>query len=484
MSTFESGVKRKYKYLSAKERINHDCVYNLKPHATARVACSATRWALPYASGGGGPVLVKRVDEIGKMEPTEAPSMCVQGHKAAVHGCAFSPFDDDLLVTASDDGAIKAFALGDGPPSDVEGAHIGTHAGGARDVAFHPSAEHVLLSSGADGSCALWDVGAAKSILALPRESAAVHTLDWSYDGSSFLAARRDKTLRCYDARAGKEAWRAEPHGGARAFSAVWCAGVGGCGATVACVGGAKSGGREVVLLDPRATGAALHRRLVDTQTGELFPIWDEDHALLWVWGRGDATAKYYEVDAARATAAEALDAGADFRTASAPTGSVCLLPKAACDVMALEVGAFLRASAAGTVEKVTFSVPRTDDLKTYFNDDLFSRTRARLSSMDADAWIGGEDADPVLRSSRPASNPPLLSERVVEKKVLNTAVVNETRANEKAAKESDDATMDRLSALASQYEKFNVNRSMGAKPGVDAACIDGGEVDSDEWDD
>ena len=43
---------------------------------------------------------------------------------------------------------------------------------------------------------------------------------------------------------------------------------------------------------------------------------------------------------------------------------------------------------------------------------------------------------------------------------------------------------MDRLAALATQYEKFNVNRSMGAKPGVDATVIDGGEVSESEWDD
>ena len=43
---------------------------------------------------------------------------------------------------------------------------------------------------------------------------------------------------------------------------------------------------------------------------------------------------------------------------------------------------------------------------------------------------------------------------------------------------------MDNLSRLATQYEKFNVNRSMGAKPGVDAQVVDGGEVSDSEWDD
>ena len=228
-----------------------------------------------------------------------------------------------------------------------------------------------------------------------------------------------------------------------------------------------------------------VFRKLVDAQTGELMPVYDEDSSVLWVWGRGDTSAKHYEVDAAAATAADAFDAGQDWRTASGagPHCGVCALPKSACDVMALEVIKFLRLTTT-TVESVCFSVPRTAELKAYFNDDLFRETRARMSSMDAESWAGGEDAPPVLASRRPSSNPPLLSERVVERKVLNTELVNDRLSTEKQERDNDDAAMDNLSRLATQYEKFNVNRSMGAKPGVDAQVVDGGEVSDSEWDD
>lgn len=159
------------------------------------------------------------------------------------------------------------------------------------------------------------------------------------------------------------------------------------------------------------------------------------------------------------------------------------MLPKASCDVMALEVNAFLRLTTT-TVERVTFSVPRTAELKAFFNDDLFGQARAPLSAMDAESWANGENADPVLASLRPPSEPPLLSERVVEKKVLNTTIVNDRLTVERTNRAQDDATMDRLSALATQYEAHNLNRSMGAKPGVDAQHVDGGEVSDSEWDD
>ena len=481
---FESGVKRKYKFLSALEQINHDCVYNLKPSsASPGVACSAAYWAIPYASGGGGPVLVSKIDAVGKMEPTEAPHRCVVGHKAAVHRCAFSPFDDGLLCTASDDSYVKVFQVAGALEHrycDVEATTVGAHAGGARELAWHPSAEGLLLSAGAS-ECCLWDVASQKKI-AGANVDAAVHAVEWSYDGATYLASCRDRTLRLFDARTGAEGWRCEPHGGSRAFTALW----GGPGHAVLSAGSAQRGGREVCLLDARkASAGPVFRKLVDTQTGELMPVYDEDSSVLWVWGRGDTSAKHYEVDAAAATAADAFDAGQDWRTASGagPHCGVCALPKSACDVMALEVIKFLRLTTT-TVETVGFSVPRTAELKAYFNDDLFRETRARMSSMDAESWAGGEDAPPVLASRRPSSNPPLLSERVVERKVLNTELVNDRLSTEKQEREHDDAAMDNLSRLATQYEKFNVNRSMGAKPGVDAQVVDGGEVSDSEWDD
>ena len=481
---FESGVKRKYKFLSALEQINHNCVYNLKPStASPGVACSGRYWAIPYASGGGGPVLVSPIGAVGKMEPTEAPRKCLVGHKAAVHRCAFSPFDDGLLCTASDDSYIKAFQV-DGAEEvcSVEGTTVGSHAGGARELSFHPSAEGVLLSAGSDGGCCVWDVGAQKELCGCKvKGGATVTALDWTYDGASFLASCRDKALRLFDARTGREAWATEPHAGSRAFSALWA----GNSQVVLSAGPAQRGGREVAVLDARKPETALFRKLVDAQTGDLAPIYDEDSAVLWLWGRGDTSAKHYEIDATAATLDDAVHPGADWRTASpaGPHAAACALPKSTCDVMALEVIKFLRLTTS-TVEQVTFSVPRTNELKAYYNDDLFHETRARMSSMDADSWAGGEDASPVLASRRPSSNPPLLSERVVQRKVLNTEVVNDRLATEKKDKDKDEAEMDRLAALATQYEKFNVNRSMGAKPGVDATVIDGGEVSESEWDD
>ena len=82
--------------------------------------------------------------------------------------------------------------------------------------------------------------------------------------------------------RSGAEAWACEPHGGSRAFRALWAGGARIGDDYVVSAGGAKAGGREVVLLDPRSPKEPLFRKLVDSQTGELLPTWDEDASVLW----------------------------------------------------------------------------------------------------------------------------------------------------------------------------------------------------------
>mmetsp|Transcript_36110 Transcript_36110/g.111727 ORF Transcript_36110/g.111727 Transcript_36110/m.111727 type:complete len:489 (-) Transcript_36110:183-1649(-) len=486
MTTFQSGVSRKFKYVSAKELINHDCLFNLKPSTAApAIACSPTRWATPYASGGGGPVFLGGVGEAGKVEPTEAPRRCLGGHRAPAHAVAFSPFHDALLATAGDDCRVRLYdvaAVEDAAAADLEGGEIGSHGSGCRALAFHPSAEHVLLSA-AGKELGVWDVEARAS-LAKTTLPAAVHAIDWARGGGGFLASCRDKAARFVDARTGTTAWSCEPHGGARAFRSVWAGGARLGGDYVLSAGGARRGGREVALLDPRKYDEPLHRALVDSQTGDLLPFWDEDSSVLWLGGKGDAMIKHFEVDVSGATSDETLHAGVPWSSASpaGPAAAICMLPKQCCDVAELEVAAFLRLTTS-TVERVTFSVSRTAELKTFFNDDLFPETRARVGGLDAAAWSSGEDAAPVLEG-RNSRNAPLLSERRVAAPVLHTAVVNDRLATEKQLKENDDAAMDRLSQLADMYANHNVNRSMGAKPGVDALAVDGGEVDSDEWDD
>ena len=85
----------------------------------------------------------------------------------------------------------------------------------------------------------------------------AITHVDWNR--STFAASCRDRTLRCVDVRTGAVAWSSIPHGGARAFRAVFASRIEHC---VLSVGSATSGGREVSLIDVRKPDAVVVSRV------------------------------------------------------------------------------------------------------------------------------------------------------------------------------------------------------------------------------
>ena len=165
-----------YKHLSGRETT---LLTHLQP-ATPSIAASDAFYAVPYKSGGGGPVFIGRLDQTSKVEPAEALSHCIQGHKAEVKAVAFSPFHSALLATGGEDCRVRVAA--DVADPLKESLEVGAHGSGVRCLAFHPAAEHVLLSAAADGSWATWDVaselGRAAEIHSGKLDAAITH-VDW-----------------------------------------------------------------------------------------------------------------------------------------------------------------------------------------------------------------------------------------------------------------------------------------------------------------
>ncbi|KAJ1454522.1 hypothetical protein M885DRAFT_521805 [Pelagophyceae sp. CCMP2097] len=484
MATFRSKVEHKYAYVYGKDRVSHNSLFDLKPRVSSSdsplIACSEEYFAVPY-DGGGGPVFLSKVDATGKVEQAQATAQCVNGHKAEVLSIKFSPFDPKLFATAGDDQVVQVWTVNEDDLSASVGTKLGSHAGAAKELAFHPLASNVVLSAGAEGDVMLWDVerGALSSKQTL---SSAAHGIDWSNDGCLALLSCKDKCVRALDPRTADVAFEARPHAGARSFRAVWGPAVGD-GRTMLSCGPARSGGREIVVFDSRDVSKPLFTKFVDAATGALMPHYCPETNCLWVWGRGDMNVRHYEVDASASSASDALFQAVEWRsTSKLPQVGFAALPRRCLDVQNLETARFLRLTNS-TVETASFYVPRTDELKTFFNDDLYPPTKARRASIKAETWLDGEDAAPELDSLRP-EGAPLLSERPVEVTILHTSMVNDALAIEEAQKQTDDATYKKLQALASQYEKYTPNTSMGGRAGVDAAPADDDAVGDDEWDD
>lgn len=81
----------------------------------------------------------------------------------------------------------------------------GAHKGGTSAVRFFPGYGHLLLSGGLDGEAKVWDVGKRyQCIRSYKGHGKGIRDVCFSNDGSSFLTASFDKTVKLWDTESGK----------------------------------------------------------------------------------------------------------------------------------------------------------------------------------------------------------------------------------------------------------------------------------------
>ena len=106
-----------------------------------------------------------------KGRPDKATVPRIDGHSSLVTDFAFSPHDDGLLATGSQDQTVKIWRIpraGLSSNLTVPEVSLGEQARRVETVSWHPTAEAILASSSGQG-VALWD-------LSLGRQA-------WTYNG-------------------------------------------------------------------------------------------------------------------------------------------------------------------------------------------------------------------------------------------------------------------------------------------------------------
>ena len=207
----------------------------------------------------------------------------------------------------------------------------------------------------------------------------------------------KDKQLRLFDPRTAAVGGAgagcvssATAHVGLRFSRTVWL----GNSPYLLTVGHNNAQEREFMLWDARKMGGgAVKRERVDSSYGPLIPLYDPDHNLLLLLGKGDASLRMYEVDTASAEGVTAVPLSNN--NISAGSSDVikggCLLPKQANDLMGCEVLRLLKLT-DNTVQPVSITVPRREKLK--FQEDLFPPTYSQApASQTAAEWLAGGNA-------------------------------------------------------------------------------------------
>jgi len=91
----------------------------------------------------------------------EADISLIKGHSGPVVDFDFSPFNDSLLATASEDGSIKFWVIPEeGVNKDITecDAELKGHARKVIFSKYHPTADYTMASAGGDSTIRIWDI--------------------------------------------------------------------------------------------------------------------------------------------------------------------------------------------------------------------------------------------------------------------------------------------------------------------------------------
>lgn len=362
-------------------------------------------FAFPWESGGGGTLAVVPITRYGRL-PRDLP--LVTGHTGPILDFEFNPFDETMLISASEDMTIKLWSIPDEGLKQHMREPVASLEGHGKKVSFctcNPSASSIVASTSFDLTCRIWNLAEQEEVFNLPVPDQ-VMCLKWNYNGSLLAATCKDKKLRIIDPRASKIVCEAKIHDGAKASKVEW---LGGASMTEECnklvtTGFSQQAERQIGIWDmrkfpssPEGDAEALDMILLDQGTGALYPYFDPGTQMLYIAGKGDANVRYFEV----VPSEPYLHFIADFRTTT-PQKGFDFLPKRCVDTTNHEIMRGLKLE-TGAVIPITFRVPRKSEA---FQEDLFPDCPAGVPAMAPDEWVSNplESRNPILRSMQPGA--------------------------------------------------------------------------------
>ena len=331
--------------------------------------------------------------------PDKSSIARIDGHSDMVTDFCFSPFDDGLLATGSQDSTIKLWRIPEkGLYTNLSTPELSLpeQPRKVETVGFNP-AVHGILSSSAGTSVSAWDLTTGSEIFDFGEHEDKVQCVSWQWDGRLLATQSKDKFLRILDPRAAAPlASQTASHSGMKDSKVVWV-GEG----RVLTSGFGEDRCRELILRDVRNLSTPQNVLSLDVSSGILIPLYDPDTNMVFLTGKGDRYIQFVEVQ----------DRDPWFVAGLRYTGEQikggCIIPKRAVDVMQCEVNRVLMLGNSSIVP-ITWQVPR----KSYreYHEDVFPDTQGTQSAMGPQDWIDGANVLPPKISLNPASRPDSLA--------------------------------------------------------------------------
>ncbi|KAL6051576.1 Coronin-like protein crn1 [Balamuthia mandrillaris] len=385
----------KYRHLQGKEEQLRNCYGNIELGSVApdaNLIHSNTKFfAVPYQVKGS--LCVVPLTSTGAVDREDLP-LILQEDDHAVNDFKFHSFNEHLVATASQDGKAYLWQI----PEEGLTQHLtqplrafAGHPSRLILLQFHPLADNVMVTVGADKEVVFWDVEQGEEKLRLPKEhKGLLSDLSWNYDGSLVATICKDKALRIFDPRSSSMTGQITAFDGARGGKCSWM----GKMDKILVTGHTRQSERETAIFDPRNLSQRLFTQGGEPSPSPVFPIFDEDSNVVFLVGKGDGNIKMFEV----VDSSPFFQPLLEYKT-SKPQAGISAFPKRSLNVMDCEIARFLKLSGKDVIP-VSFTVPRQH--KDFFQDDLFPNSWDGQPTATAEEWFGGANNQPNLVSLEP----------------------------------------------------------------------------------
>lgn len=387
----------KFRHIFAKARSQayDDISVGSASQESSIISASSKFFAVPWKQGNGNALVVWPLEKKGRTTVnTPQGSNLLFGHEGKITDFSFSPFHDDLLVTASEDSTLKLWKIQEQEKYGVKltskdfAAEFIGHNKKVNAVTFHPTVNNLMISLGNDKTVKIWDLQSQKEHLSYTFNDGTAFNVSWCHDGSLFTSAVSDKNFHVVDPRAGKSIQKVDTNlTGFRGFRALWK----GQNERIITSGFSKSSERQIQQWDLKNLSTPISSLNVDSSACNMIPTFDETLNILFVGGRGEATIKCYEVG----------DQDIEFLTThncSSALNGLTPLHKVNVNVRNNELLNFLTVTNK-SVTFVDFFAPRKSE---YFQDDLYPLLADNVPSLDLSEWLSGETQTPKMISLKP----------------------------------------------------------------------------------